>query len=86
MDLEATWLQDLSMQQLTGQVTQLRGSIPRQQLPQQRQLLHLRVPSCCGRVQGNAPILLILGVLGSILEFRISRTFYDIPGCITMIL
>ncbi|CAL8467436.1 g6974 [Coccomyxa elongata] len=51
MDLEATWLQDLSMQQLTGQV---RGVVPRLQLPQQRQLLHLRLPSCSSSLQGNA--------------------------------
>ena len=57
MDLKATWLQELSAQQLTGQVTQLRGGVPRLQLPQQRQLLHLRLPSCTDRVQGNVPIL-----------------------------
>ncbi len=58
MDLEATWLQGLSMQQLTGQVSQLRGVIRRQQLPQQRQLLHLRLPSCSSSFQGAMPILL----------------------------
>ena len=49
IDLESTWLSDISRQQLAGL-----GIIsqPGQQLPLQRQLLHLRLLSCTAEANG----------------------------------
>ena len=49
VDLESTWLSDISRQQLAGL-----GIIsqPDQQLPLQRQLLHLRLLSCTADANG----------------------------------
>ena len=54
VDLESTWLRDLSGQQLSssGNVKLLRSQ-PAQQLPQQKQPLQLRLLSCTAETRGT---------------------------------